>query len=624
MKHVKKAHFLSLALIVGCVLVVRAEYDAQFNARIDEIAGWLPEEPRADGARIADRKSWDCLARSANGSEAVKQAEKVMSEPMPSCTDDEYLEFSRSGSRAKYRSNVSSRLGRFQRLYLAECLENRGRFLSKISEYANAFCGMRSWTFPAHDEDLSSFNGEPHVDLLAGEVALDFAICLDWLRDRLDEGLRTRMRAEVKRRVLRPYIEHARGMRKVPGQWWLRCGNNWNSVCNCNMVRTALAFVGNRRMRAEFVALAEIAARYALNGYSNDGYCSEGIGYWNYGFGHYLEMGLSVRAATGGKIDIFADPKCKAVMRYAYDCQIRQGVSPRFADGIGNPSPAILALGMLVWPDLADSRAKNAPLLPSEPSVFSLRGFGSPQSSSAPALDALPLQTWFADAQVLISRRITKKGGFGIAIKGGHNDELHNHNDVGSYSFVVDGRDACGDPGGEIYTKRTFSKDRYLSKVLNSYGHPVPVVAGALQGTGRAFSAKVISCEMSKERDTVAYDLSGAYDVKSLKTLVRTLTADRGGGTVRISDRVAFTEPSAFEVPLVTFRKWRYDDKKGVVILEGGKGERSLRVRVTASVPLELHAEKIENPGCATPARLAFAFREPVSAAELNMEFSVE
>ena len=78
MKHVKKAHFLSLALIVGCVLVVRAEYDAQFNARIDEIAGWLPEEPRADGARIADRKSWDCLARSANGSEAVKQAEKVM------------------------------------------------------------------------------------------------------------------------------------------------------------------------------------------------------------------------------------------------------------------------------------------------------------------------------------------------------------------------------------------------------------------------------------------------------------------------------------------------------------------------------------------------------------------
>ena len=37
------------------------------------------------------------------------------------------------------------------------------------------------------------------------------------------------------------------------------------------------------------------------------------------------------------------------------------------------------------------------------------------------------------------------------------------------------------DAGGEDYTSRTFSSRRYESQALNSFGHPVPRVAGAMQ-----------------------------------------------------------------------------------------------------------------------------------------------
>ena len=66
-------------------------------------------------------------------------------------------------------------------------------------------------------------------------------------------------------------------------------------------------------------------------------------------------------------------------------------------------------------------------------------------------------------------------------MKGGHNAEMHNHNDVGSYTVVIGDQPVLADPGTEIYTKRTFTEHRYDSPVLNSYGHPVPVIGGQLQ-----------------------------------------------------------------------------------------------------------------------------------------------
>jgi hypothetical protein len=595
------------------------------EARIAEIAESLPEKPCADGAPASDRSKWEPLAETKEGKAIVSAAERLLAEPVPEVPDDLYLEFSRNGNRRNYEKRFFTRINCFERLFTAECLENKGRFIGKIAEYSDVICAMRSWTLPAHDGELTCFNGSPHVDLVSAAISLNLAYCLAWLGDALPAAMRGKVYSEIERRTFRPHLAHARGKTVLRRHWWFHGGNNWNSVCNCCVVRAALAIVPDRRLRAEFVAHAEGSVPFALAGYTNDGYCSEGMGYWNYGYGHHLMMGLSVRAATDGKVDMFAAPKTRTVMKYAYGYQLQAGRSPRFADGGGNPSTSLLALGRQVWPELAYTPALSLPLLASGYAQFSLRAFGQELPPCEPTMDVLPVRTWFDDAQVLISR-FAQPGDRGmrwsLAFKGGHNAELHNHNDVGTYTVMMDGCEMAGDPGGEVYTRRTFSKDRYQSKMLNSYGHPVPVVGGQLQRGGRAAAAKVVDTRFTDNEDSVTIDYAAAYKVPSLRSLRRTVVFNRERCTFTVTDKAEFSSPTTFEVPVITYREWTKDEKKMFFTFKKTDGVRRMKLAVSASAPLVFTSEKIENPGRIPPERMSFAFERPVSGAEITMTFS--
>ena len=611
-----------LAIATGAFALLCGSSVAQ--TRVDEIAAMLPETPRADGAPASDRAKWDPLAASETGKKIVAEAERVAAEPVPDAPDNLYLEFSKNGNRSNYEKCHFRRKRDFASLYVAECLEHKGRFIPKIVEFIDSFCAMKSWTLPAHDGELECFKGKPHVDLTSADTSRELAFCISWLGDAIPEETRKKVYSEIERRTFRPYLDHARGVRKIGRHWWFHGGNNWNSVCNSCVVRTALAIIPDRKLRAEFIVHAAGSVPYALAGYTNDGYCSEGMGYWNYGYGHHLRMGLSIRAATGGKVDLFADPKTKKVMEYAYGFQLQSGKSPFFADGGGGPASDLLALGRQVWPDLVSTAAIKSPVFGPSTSLFSLRAFGQEPKPCAPTMDVLPPRTWFPDAQVLISRLgdPEKKINFGVALKGGHNAELHNHNDVGSYTIMLDGVEMCGDPGGEVYTRRTFSKDRYVSKMLNSYGHPVPVVGGKLQKTGRNAAAKVLKTSFTEDVDTIVLDYTAAYGVPGLKSLVRTLVFDRRKGTATITDKVSFAKPTAFEVPVITYRDWKKAADGMSFTFKKPSGKRTMKLDVKASSPIVFNEEAIENPGRPSPKRLAFAFKSPVMKGSVTATFS--
>ena len=613
-----------VALLTAPVPLAAAE---SRERRIDEIAAFLPPKPSALGAHIGERGLWDALASFPEASALVADAAKALGEPIPDCPDELYLEYSRNGVRRNYERPYNLRTRNLAVLLAAECLENKGRFLGRISDYVEAVCAERTWSMPAHDPGLSDFNGKPHVELGSSARAYLIALACSWLGGVLDEDLRRRALGECDRRIFKPYLVTARNPDdRTPGHWWYRSKSNWNSVCNSCVVRAALSAVESRRERAEFVASAEEAVRFSLAGYLDDGYCEEGMGYWNYGWGHYLAMGLAVRAATDGKVDFFADPKCRRVMLYAYGFQLERGHSPLFADtGRVGPRPALLSLQRMVYPDLPapdsapsifdrDALALTFPLFPSVRAAF----FAG-QGAAIP----LPARSWFPDAQVLVARCVPSGGGARVsfAIKGGHNDELHNHNDLGSYELMVDGARMAGDPGGEEYTARTFSKDRYVSKVLNSYGHPVPVVGGCLQGTGRDFGAKVLKTEFSPEKDTFVLDLTRAYKCPSLQSLVRTVNFDRKDGRIGIEDKVAFSAPSAFEVPIVTYLPFEGDGLSGDLVLRHPSGGHDVKIRAEGSAPLAFREEKIHNPNLRTITRLSFAFASPVTNAALRVVF---
>ena len=606
--------------------------------RTDEIAQWLPEEPKADGARIGDRAAWGRLSAMPEAKEAVAQAGEILSQPIPKVTDERYLDYSTNGNRRDYETQFFAREINLVRLLLAECLENKGRFLSKIVEYVESMCSERSWTGPAHDPNLTCFNGKPHVDLFAAQRAFLLAQTCDLLREVLPSDVKKRILEECDRRVFQPYLFLARNFRdgakrqSMVFNWWYDCRLNWNSVCHSCVTRSALAILPDRRTRAEIIASAEYAVPFALSAYLDDGYCTEGMGYWNYGYGHHAMMALSVRAATGGKVDFFSDPKNRMTVQYAYDFQLEEGKSPAFADGGGsNPSFDVLALMRQVFPDLTSrgveedgffSTGGNRGIARQPLAFMALRAFGQEPASCAGGRGVLPPRSWFPCAQVLISRCLDGEGkSLSIGIKGGHNDELHNHNDLGSYTLMLDGVEMGGDPGREVYTKRTFSDRRYESKVLNSYGHPVPVIAGRLQQVGREFEAKVVKTDFAEDRDEIVYDLTKGYDASSLKSLVRRVVLDRKGCTITIEDTVEFTEPSKFEVPYVTCRDYVKDEAARHFVFRHSDGGRSLALDVESSAPVVFRDEKIENPEFSVITRLGFSFAKPVTNAFLKMTF---
>ena len=159
---------------------------------------------------------------------------------------------------------------------------------------------------------------------------------------------------------------------------------------------------------------------------------------------------------------------------------------------------------------------------------------------------------------------------------------------------MLDGRTLVIDPGAEIYSFRTFSTSRYDSMLLNSYGHPVPRVAGRLQEAGSEWRTKVLAKEFTDDVDRVVFDLKPAYDVPALRRLEREFIFDRrGDGSVTITDRVEFSTPSAFESALITL---------GQVAIEGSKvrlsdGAAVLVAEVSIDgAPLEISTETIDQP----------------------------
>ena len=58
--------------------------------RTDEIAAWLPAEPKADGARIGDRAAWGRIAAMPEAKDAVAQAGEILSLPIPEVVDERY------------------------------------------------------------------------------------------------------------------------------------------------------------------------------------------------------------------------------------------------------------------------------------------------------------------------------------------------------------------------------------------------------------------------------------------------------------------------------------------------------------------------------------------------------
>jgi hypothetical protein len=616
-------------LILASYAVVAASLAAEkpSASAVERWANVLPAAPRGVGRPISDRQAWEAVAAAAAFKGVVRDAEQLLSQPIPELPDDLYLDYSRTGNRERCQRVLAVRQGRFSALALAECIENRGRFLPAIEEAIRAVCGDKTWVLPAHDGRLANFKGTAiTIDLRSSDVGWNLATARYWLGDRLSEKTRKLIDDQLERRIFTPFT----GAVTVgkPGLGWLTGASNWNAVCLAGVTGAAMANIPSRDRRAFFAAAAEKHIRYFLSGFTPDGYCSEGVGYWNYGFGRFIMLAETLRQASGGKVDMMDAANVRQIALFGRRMEILPGIYPSFADCDPTARPQTQYLAFLSrrygW-GLREVEA-NGLGLAVHSAGFALGVFDFPNSATAMAeakveAAAAPRRDWFANAGVLICRPAAgKQRAVGAAMKGGHNAEQHNHNDVGSFIVALGHGTPLVDPGAEVYTRRTFSSHRYDSKVLSSFGHSVPRVAGRLQETGRRAAARVLKSEFTDTTDTLVLDLSAAYKVKGLKRLERKFVFSReGAGKLAVVDSVEFDNPQAFGTALITFGGWkRLDDHR----LRFGDAPDAVTVEIGAEGGRwEVAAESIhENlPDGRIPIRLGIDFTKPVTKAEISM-----
>ncbi|WP_224703413.1 heparinase II/III domain-containing protein [Devosia aquimaris] len=478
--------------------------------------------------------------------------------PIPGLPASLYREFARTGRREGYEDAQRERRQMLYRLTLAEWLAGEGAFVDAIEDLAWARLEETNWAWPAHARLLDPTD-RPTLDLAAAMSALDMAE-LDYLvGSRLSPELRARLRTEVERRAIGPFLNR-------DDLWWLhptpeKAVNNWTAVCVAGVVGAACYLEADSDRLARIITRGLHSLADYLETFDSQGGSSEGPDYWSYGFGNYVVLAELLAARTGGQIDLMDDDLVGEIARFPLRTMMAPGVWASFSDSDSQPQfpPGLLSYlaRRLDLPGLTGLGMTNDFTVRGfNQFVWPLRQFVSPLPRSGAGFGG-ELHDWFGDMGWMISRLDpAEPASLRLAVKAGHNDEMHNQNDVGSLIVVSGGKVALTDPGRGRYSKAYFGPERYQNLFASSRGHSVPVVNGFEQAEGAAHCATVLAHDHRPDADTLQFDMAAAYPSEAgIETLVRSVTLDRTvpGGKVLLEDRFGFAaEAGAFQSVLVT------------------------------------------------------------------------
>ncbi|MBO7725984.1 MAG: hypothetical protein J6S40_05905, partial [Thermoguttaceae bacterium] len=254
---------------------------AAVDARTAELAALITAEPVRLIPPITDREKWENFASLFDSSRIVDGAAKLLTEPIPELPEDLYKEFYANGNRTNYQNARQVWADRCMTLAMAELIENKGRFLPALEEIVRKFCDYPSWSLPAHDYGAQIYDGKMSAaDLAATNLAGELGLIRSAMESVLSPGLCRTVEENIRRRVLEPLRKNVCG-EKNRMMWWVTGTNNWNPVCFCGTTAAALSVCRSADERAWYLAAAEhfVSTRF-FSGITDDGYCSEGIGYW--------------------------------------------------------------------------------------------------------------------------------------------------------------------------------------------------------------------------------------------------------------------------------------------------------------------------------------------------------
>ena len=501
----------------------------------------------------------------------IQYGEKYLGKPWAALPFSAFAQFRGNGNRVDYEGLNFGKRRQLAALVMAEIVEGQGRFMTDIIDGLGSFCEETWWGIPAHYGPNIPLAEDQTVDLFNAETASLIA----WTRymlqpqlDRFSPRLCQRLDREIERRILKPAVEK--------DYWWKKAGMNWNPWICSNWLTCVLICEKDEARRAEAIAQIAKATQAFIDAYPDDGGCDEGAGYWdraaasmfevlrlmsneqlvmsNYDYLTSAETSTDSASKSNHNYSLLITNyslKIKRMASYAYKTYIGSDYCITFADAHDNRAiqqvNIVYPFGLFIgdktmqqfgaWlgrqkhvldnPAELYDRSGNFPTLGRE--LMFLRHIR--EFMAEEPREPLLKDVWLPDLQIMTARR----GPYYVAMKGGHNDESHNHNDVGSFIVYTSPGPSKGvsplfiDAGVGEYTSKTFSRERYTIWTMQSGFHNLPQINGCDQREGRQYAAKVVS----HQNGQLTLDIAGAYPQEAaVKAWRRTVKLAKSGITV--------------------------------------------------------------------------------------------
>lgn len=540
-----------------------------------------------DGVRrfppCSDRKAWENFAKNElqkkYAEHIISEAKKINNSPWPDCSIKLFTQFIRNGNRINYEMPYFERRQRLVILTIAECLENKGEYIEEIAEGLWHILSEPTWVLPAHERynqpDPAPLKQKYEVvDLFSSQTALIMTAVLELLQPQFESYSKAfidRIKQEIIQRVIVPL--------EADGQepWWLqkeiKFPSNWIPWCCANSFGAAVSVLKDDPERlAKLVWKMHSAVDKFIGVYKNDGACDEGPQYWHPSVGQMYQFMDQLNRRTDGLYnDFFKQQKIRRMGEFITDLNLTGKYFLNYSDATGkmtNLSPGLVySFGESINNELMKSfiidyvktsninDMTNTQALRSLTIMDYLMLFRLPDDMQNANFTPRELN-YFADRNIFIARQTPEDTAKGIigAIKGGHNNEGHNHNDVAQFTVYVNGKPLIVDAGAGTYTRKTFSTDRYSIWWIGGMGHNAPQINGNYQMAGIEYHAKVKEFNPAPDAPSLTLDISKIYRPEAgVKEAVRKFTVDRKNGKVTVNDSLSMHNSSSNKIELKLF-----------------------------------------------------------------------
>ena len=611
-----------------------------------------------------DRKAWESILYEADKAPLIELAEQALDYRWQAFTASSYLEYERSGDRSEMESYFYGNRKAIQALVVGELLEGKGRFIPQLINGLWFSCQQFSWVLSAHQNRQRSARSLPDdrehfIDHGSASYGAAVAIAYHFFHqefDKVDPSISYAIRAAIKKHILDPYMDPA----ELEANRWLALAernpdgfvNNWTPWCNSDVMLAYLLVEEDSDRLRKAVHQSVRSVEEFLEYTTTDGACEEGPAYWSQAAGRLYDYLQIMYDASGGKFDILRTDRIKESGEFISRAWVGDGYVVNFADASARNGINV----NLVWSyaeAVGSSEMKSlayyfmgnekqqrfyVPRIPTDElyralhairdrkkmrdEVSRLNASSDYSQTKASLLKDIPVGTWYPQTELAYMRN---SADWFFAAKGGHNNESHNHNDIGTCVLYIRNIPVLIDAGVGVYRRQTFSHERYTLWPMNSPYHNLLAPNDGAQPHGRQYSSEDCRCEL--EKGTFSVQLNQAYSQETaLKSLVRSykllpastanrplvskcgnfyvpsgnLLVGRAKPSLMITDTWSLSERKASDVEHLLVKAEvvlpgeMYNDYKvrnGELLLLCDKG---LVVKVTYSSSLKASYEKIE------------------------------